>query len=398
MSNTPMSPQTMKLSLRPTDVIVAVMGLTGSGKSTFISQCVGQNLGIIGHGLQGFTQEVSCHMFTYSESVNVYLVDTPGFDDTTLTDSDVLKAIATWMGDTYQNKIMLNGIIYLHRITDPRMQGSALKNLHIFRKLCGKDAFKNVTLATTMWEAVSLEDGERRERELLETPDFWKPMYQKDAVVARHYNNRQSAMAILERFMRKEPIVTSLQEEMVNGKKELVDTEAGMELNTEYRKIEERLKKDLEATMEGLRAALQEKDKETAAELERCRMEVNEKLNKVQMEREDLKVDLAKLLAATKLFRAMARSSNQAVNEMQQERNHNTSGDDLREHGKLSKEETTASAPRPQSYDPNGGYSNRTSSDQSSAAKIRTRPARKRDMVKAIFGRGPRVEVTEVDD
>lgn len=300
-------------------------------------------------------------MFTYSESVNVYLVDTPGFDDANLTDSDVLKAIATWMGDTYQNKIMLNGIIYLHRITDPRMQGSALKNLHIFRKLCGTNAFANVTLATTMWEAVSPEDGERRERELLETSDFWGQMYQKGAVVAKHYNNQQSAMAILERFIGEKPIVTSLQEEMVNGKKDLIDTEAGIELNIEYRKIEAKLKKDLEATMEGLRAALQEKDKETAAELERYRIEVNEKLNEVQMEREDLKVDLAKLLAATKLFRAMARSSNQAVNEMQQERNHNTSGDDLRGHGGVPNEDRTASPSRPPSYNPNGGYSNRTS-------------------------------------
>lgn len=249
-------------------------------------------------------------MFPYSDSVNVYLVDTPGFDDTTLTDSDVLRAIAAWMSDIYKKEIMLNGIIYLHRITDPRMQGSALKNLHIFRKLCGTNALTHVTLATTMWEAVQTLDGERRERELLDTSDFWGQMHQNGAIVERHYNNRESAMRILEKYIGGERTATSLQVEMVKGKKDLIDTEAGIELNSEYRKIEDKLKKELQITSEELRKAQQNKDREMAAEMERYQREVNEKLAKVQMEREDLKVDLAKLLAATKLFGTMPRSSN----------------------------------------------------------------------------------------
>lgn len=49
------------------------------------------------------------------------------------------------------------------------MQGSAKKNLLMFKKLCGKDAMKNVILATTMWGKVSSEEGAQRETQLTNT-------------------------------------------------------------------------------------------------------------------------------------------------------------------------------------------------------------------------------------
>ncbi|KAK3503370.1 P-loop containing nucleoside triphosphate hydrolase protein [Neurospora crassa] len=299
MSTISESQHATKLEPRPTDIIVAVMGMTGSGKSTFISHCMGVDLGIVGHGLQGYTQAVDCYMFRHSESVNVYLVDTPGFDDTNLTDSDVLKAIGTWMGDTYSKDIKLNGIIYLHRITDPRMVGSAKKNLIIFKKLCGQDALKNVTLATTMWEAVPQSDGERREHELLETPEFWGYMRSKGAKVERHYNNRDSAMQILSEFFTEEQVVTAMQEELVNGKKKLSDTEAGMELNSEYRKLEEKLARQLQDRMDELEEAQKKKDYESTAFLKECRKQLNDQLAQVSQQREELNVTLAKMLATS---------------------------------------------------------------------------------------------------
>lgn len=245
------------------------------------------------------TQAVDFYVFPYSESVNVYLVDTPGFDDTNLTDSDVLKAIGTWMGDTYSKDIKLNGIIYLHRITDTRMVGSAKKNLFIFKKLCGENALKNVTLATTMWEAVQPSDGERREHELLKTQDFWGYMRSNGAKVERHYNNRESAMRILSKFFTEDQVVTAMQEELVNGKKKLLDTEAGMELNSEYRKMEEKLNRQLQDRMDELKEAQRKKDHESTMFLKECRKQLNDQLAQVSQQREDLNVTLAKMLATS---------------------------------------------------------------------------------------------------
>ena len=41
----------LKLLYRPQDVVIAVMGMTGAGKSTFISHLTNENVGI-GHGLE----------------------------------------------------------------------------------------------------------------------------------------------------------------------------------------------------------------------------------------------------------------------------------------------------------------------------------------------------------
>jgi len=82
------------------------------------------------------------------------LIDTPGFDDTDRDDSDILCDVALWFSESLKRGIRLSGILYLHRISDRRMTGSAKKNLLMFKKLCGNNALVNVTLATTMWGTV----------------------------------------------------------------------------------------------------------------------------------------------------------------------------------------------------------------------------------------------------
>ena len=72
------------------------------------------------------------------------MIDTPGFDDTFKPDIEVLKTAATWLSEAYQKDLLLTGIIYLHRITDPKMGGTARKDLMMFKKLCGEDSFSNV--------------------------------------------------------------------------------------------------------------------------------------------------------------------------------------------------------------------------------------------------------------
>ena len=83
---------------------------------------------------------------------------------------------------SYKKKKFLAGILYLHRITDNRVAGTSLKNLQVFRKLCGKDALDRVYLTTTMWDEVESSVGERRLNELKTA--YWKVMINQGARIA----------------------------------------------------------------------------------------------------------------------------------------------------------------------------------------------------------------------
>ena len=73
--------------------------------------------------------------------------------------------------------LYLLSITYLHRISDLRMQGSALRRLRMFKQLCGTNNLSSVILATTHWKNAEgvgiLEIGITRIKKLRKTTDFW---------------------------------------------------------------------------------------------------------------------------------------------------------------------------------------------------------------------------------
>lgn len=309
--------QTRDFAPRPTDVFVAMMGMTGAGKSTFISLCTGQDAPV-GHDLQACkmlfeyrefwspltqwwlavkgTQEVEIYKFAWSSTVDVYLVDTPGFDDTNRSDSEVLQEIATWLANSYKEKIKLSGILYLHRIDNPRMQGSARKNLFMFKKLCGSDILSNIILVSTMWETLlDNTDGVRREQELVATEDFWGYLVGKGARVRQHNNTLESAHGLLKLFIKANKVTMAIQTEMVTEQKRLDETQAGQEVQAELKHATEKLERELAETQKTLQEAIEARDRESAENLRLHKEEMNRKLDSITKEREQLKVSMEKM-------------------------------------------------------------------------------------------------------
>lgn len=113
------------------------------------------------------------------------MVDTPGFDDDDQTDSEVLKKLVDWLVSTYRSGQRLNGILYLHRITDTRMRGSSLRNLKMFKELIGDEFYENLTLGTTCWSLIDSKSALERENELKTESKFWEIMISKGARLER---------------------------------------------------------------------------------------------------------------------------------------------------------------------------------------------------------------------
>ncbi|KAK0743048.1 P-loop containing nucleoside triphosphate hydrolase protein [Schizothecium vesticola] len=269
-------------------VWIAMMGVTGAGKSTFISHLVSEEVQI-GHNLQSCTQDVRFYSFIRKDTV-VYLVDTPGFDDTNKSDVDVLQELASWLKESYTEDIKLDGIIYLHRITDVRMQGSARKNIRMFRSLCGENYQKKVILATTMWENVGAEVGEQRERELLETEEFWGSMVKRGSRIERHKNKERSAKRLIDYYIsgKDEATTLEIQTEMVAEKKELPETAAGKSLEDEITQGHAKLGKERTDVMKLLRESNDANDEDSSQELERHLRIVDLRIKRLQDERKKL--------------------------------------------------------------------------------------------------------------
>ncbi|KAI0581321.1 MMR-HSR1 multi-domain protein [Pyrenophora tritici-repentis] len=266
-----------------------VMGLTGAGKSTFISQLTHQEAEV-GHSLNSCTADVIPYEYRLPNGKVIHLIDTPGFDDTSTDYAGVFKKIAAFLCivcDGPRKAFTIGGLIYVHRITDVRMSGSSLKSLRIFEKICGEQCFQHVTIVTTMWDQLqspeSNEAATIREKTLRERPEFFGALVGAGAMMERH-SNEQSARNIVEQLENKQrDISLQLQQEMKRSvTTKLEESTAGQYLEGELENVRKRYemqKKELEESAEefqddeDLRSEFSEQVRECAAVVERLEAE-----------------------------------------------------------------------------------------------------------------------------
>ncbi|KAI1090514.1 P-loop containing nucleoside triphosphate hydrolase protein [Rostrohypoxylon terebratum] len=238
------------------DIIIAVMGKAGCGKSSFISKLAVEDYnGAVGHDLSSethFIHEIECKVMGH----RVLLIDTPGFDDTAGEDVIVLERIAKWLHTSYNDKKFLSALIYMHDIGESRIGRSSVKSFKSFRKITGQENMNNVVLLTTKWDGLGKDQarGVERESQLKMNSDFWKGMIADGATLMRHDGTTESAGSITSSVLGKMPVVLNMQKQMAGGSP-LHETDAGAYINEELirsqRETEDsiaQLKEELERT------------------------------------------------------------------------------------------------------------------------------------------------------
>jgi chromosome segregation ATPase len=148
------------------------------------------------------------------------------------------------------------------------MGGTSTRNFKMFRKLCGDAALQNVIIVTNRWGEVDPQVGEAREAELIREDDFFKPVLDKGAQMARHENTILSAERIIRLILKNNPLPLQIQIELVKDGKDISETSAGEELNRELNAQIKKYKGEMRALKEEMRQATKDEDEETRTELE----------------------------------------------------------------------------------------------------------------------------------
>ncbi len=173
----------------------------------------------------------------------------------------------------------LSGIIYLHRISDPRVGGAAKKNLRVFREICGDEMLKNVRLVTTNWSSVGQTEGNSREAELANR--IFRPLIDAGAQMHRHDQGLASAQFIVSTLVQQAPITLKIQTELNSGKA-LGDTSAGAIIIEEMKELQKKHEKDMEDLRKEMQEAEMDNDEDLRAELAKDRKQLEQLMARQQ--------------------------------------------------------------------------------------------------------------------
>ncbi|PPR04313.1 hypothetical protein CVT24_013386 [Panaeolus cyanescens] len=163
--------------------LILLMGVTGSGKSTFV-ECIGngRHLRISKNQLDGVTQELLVYRLNNVFRVGgdpVYLMDTPGFADDKFPESKVLRLVQTFMKENRS------------------------KTLDIFKALTGLTTERNITIVTTMWDQIWNQKQQEMANQRLQDlqNDTWQSLVEDGTTVVKFENNHASAIEALRKCM-----------------------------------------------------------------------------------------------------------------------------------------------------------------------------------------------------
>lgn len=178
------------------DILVALIGPVGCGKSAFIAKAIGTADQAIGHELcpGSYTRDIVTTRYKVGNSSDVVLVDTPGFGDINLTEIQILHKISKWLHQTYKKKVFFSVILCFQPINDNRIRWASWSKPHLLHELCGNDAKAQIALVTTMWDVVEERLGIER---LMELKELWKPKFGRGSKTFCYQNTRESGEELL---------------------------------------------------------------------------------------------------------------------------------------------------------------------------------------------------------
>lgn len=146
-------------------------------------------------------------------ATNVFLIDTPGFDDAIRSDADIILEISKSLSAQLATGVRLLGVIYIHDITNPRMRGSLQRELEILKLILGSENYKSLLLVTNKWgDEARKREFEQRQSELEDR--YWDDLIEGGAGIHRFEGTAESAKSIVAQLNDGADVILALQAQL----------------------------------------------------------------------------------------------------------------------------------------------------------------------------------------
>ncbi|KAF9050627.1 hypothetical protein BJ165DRAFT_1011179 [Panaeolus papilionaceus] len=183
-------PVTGRIPRDPFPYLYLIMGPTGAGKSSFIE------------ALAGESQQLSISKDQLAGR-QVYLLDTPGFSDSKISEVEIMDMVRKWMNDS--GFTFIDRILYLTPISETRLPGSRRRTIEMLKQLLAANGdLPAVMFVTTMWDTLHNEcTRTRAESNFAQLRDqICKDFFGRNEVsITRFMNTRNSALEMLDGFL-----------------------------------------------------------------------------------------------------------------------------------------------------------------------------------------------------
>jgi hypothetical protein len=161
------------------------------------------------------------------------------------------------------------------------MQGSTLRNLRLFRSLCGEDCYRNIVLCTTFWDVYKEHNDITESRlEDLEQEEHWGCMIDKGSHVCRAPESQLEARNLILRTSSNKPVPLKVQREVVDEGKTMEQTTTMLNLiEIELQKQSEVHEQEMRETKRKWTQELEARERAMREEMERMRRDMEERFS-----------------------------------------------------------------------------------------------------------------------
>jgi len=146
----------------------------------------------------------------------------------------------------------------------------------MFQSLCGQKVLENVLLTTTQWSNVNPAEGQARE-DSLRDEGLWGGLIRKGATLQKFHGTKESGLSLIHKLMSNTRKPLDIQDQIVEQRMTLLETNAGKCINEELIAREKKFKQKVESLEKQFREVIKAKDDEIKAMGDEMRALMDEK-------------------------------------------------------------------------------------------------------------------------